>query len=179
MTGSRGRDDTITFHRLDDGAWELRATQMLPGARAALFPFFANAENLERITPPAMGFRILTPLPIAMREGALIDYQLRLHGLPLRWRTRISLWNPPEVFVDEQLRGPYAEWIHSHRFADDGDYTRMEDRVRFRLPFGALGTIALPVVRRQLRTIFTYRRDVLKTLLPTHVPSATSSHKAR
>jgi ligand-binding SRPBCC domain-containing protein len=165
MTGTPARDETITFHRVDDGAWELHSTQMLPGRRAELFPFFANAENLERITPPAMGFRILTPLPIAMREGALIDYQLRLNGLPLRWRTRISLWNPPEVFVDEQLRGPYAEWVHTHRFTDDGDYTRMEDRVRFRLPFGALGRIVLPIVKRQLRGIFSYRREVLPSIL--------------
>lgn len=127
-----------------------------------MFDFFSRAENLERLTPGSLQFRILTPLPIEMREGALIDYQLRLYGAPLKWRTLISTWDPPNVFVDTQLKGPYRQWIHTHKFTDAGaGRTVMEDEVRYRLPFGPLGRIALPVVRRQVEGIFEYREKAL------------------
>lgn len=148
--------------RIGGGRWRLRAAQRIAAPRARLFPFFADAHNLARLTPPEMRFEILTPGAVAMREGALIDYRIRVWGVPLRWRTVISRWDPPNEFVDEQISGPYAEWVHRHRFTEqDASTTLMEDEVLFRLPFGPIGALAGPVVRRQLTRIFAYRRAVI------------------
>lgn len=126
-----------------------------------VFPFFAAAENLERITPPELGFRIRSTLPIEMKRGALIDYTIKLYGIPMKWRTEITAWNPPFSFEDTQLRGPYAKWVHTHSFAEEKGGTRIDDRVVYALPFGPLGRIAHPIVARQLSRIFDYRREVL------------------
>jgi ligand-binding SRPBCC domain-containing protein len=148
----------VSIDRVNGTTWVLRATQKLPVSRDTVFPFFADAANLQKLTPAEMGFEILTSTPIDMQAGRLIDYHIRLYGLPLRWRTLISEWKPPFEFVDVQLRGPYAEWVHRHRFTPTANGgTLVEDEVRFRLPLGRLGTIAAPLVKRQLRRIFTYR----------------------
>ena len=146
----------------DQRTWMLRASQSLGVPRDVVFRFFADPANLGLITPPEMRFRIVTREPIEMRVAALIDYRIGLWGLPLRWRTRISEWNPPLGFTDVQLRGPYAEWVHQHRFVATPDGgTRVEDVVTFRLPLGQLGLIAAPLVTRQLRRIFAYRHQAI------------------
>ena len=141
--------------------------QRLPGTPAEVFPFFGDALNLERITPPWLGFRVITPGPIAMEAGTLIEYRLRLHGMPLRWLTRIEAWEPPRRFVDVQLRGPYRSWRHEHTFAADGSGgTEMRDRVDYALPLGPLGSLAnAALVRRDLRRIFDHRAAAVAELL--------------
>ena len=152
----------VDIERLSGGSWRLRAQQTVSMPPAEVFPFFSAADNLARLTPPELGFNILTPTPILMRAGAVIDYRIRLWGLPLRWRTLISAWRPPVEFMDEQVKGPYAQWIHRHRFTPTPNGgTLIEDEVQFRLPLGPLGAIAAPLVRRQLRWIFGYRRRAI------------------
>jgi ligand-binding SRPBCC domain-containing protein len=137
----------------------------VPLPREQVFAFFADAANLERITPPELNFRILTPQPIPMQEGALIGYRLRLFGVPLRWQARIVHWQPPIGFVDEQLHGPYRLWEHTHRFHDGGQTTIIEDVVRYGLPFAPLGEIFHPLVRLQLERIFRFRRSAVRSCL--------------
>jgi ligand-binding SRPBCC domain-containing protein len=127
-----------------------------------VFPFFAAAENLARITPPELGFRIRSTTPVAMRAGALIDYTIKLWGLPFTWRTEITAWDPPHSFEDTQLRGPYAKWVHQHSFVEDAGGTAMIDRVTYALPLGFIGRIVHPLIERQLRRIFDYRESVLR-----------------
>jgi len=132
-----------------------------------VFPFFADAHNLEAITPPWVRFRVMTPGRIEMRPGTLIEYRLRLHGVPVRWVTRIVEWEPGRRFVDEQLRGPYRLWHHTHAFEDDGEgRTIVRDRVCYCLPFGLTGAAAhMLFVRRDLTRIFDFRRGAVERLL--------------
>jgi ligand-binding SRPBCC domain-containing protein len=130
-----------------------------------VFAFFSLAENLQRITPPDLSFEIKTPLPIEMAKGTLIDYRIRLMGVPMRWRTLISEWNPPYEFVDEQLKGPYLKWHHRHRFESVGDSTRMTDRVIYRVPGGPLeGLVHRMFIAPQLEKIFNHRQQAIKSL---------------
>ena len=127
------------------------------------FSFYGDARNLERITPPWLRFEVTTPEPIEMGPGTLIAYRLRLHGVPVRWQTRIEAWEPPRRFVDAQVRGPYSLWEHTHEFEAAGaKATIIRDRVRYAIPFGPLGELAERLlVRRDLRRIFDYRRDAV------------------
>ena len=138
---------------------EIQSELWLPLPPGELFSFFADAANLDALTPPWLHFKILTPRPIAMREGALIDYRLRVRGLPLRWRTRINVWQPPHRFVDEQIRGPYRQWIHEHRFTEQDGGTLAHDHVRYVVPGGTV--VDALFVRRDVEKIFTYRQQKL------------------
>jgi ligand-binding SRPBCC domain-containing protein len=131
-----------------------------------VFDFFADAGNLERITPPELNFRIITPQPIDIKKGALIDYRLKLRGLPITWKTEISEWNPPFVFVDRSLKSPYKQWIHRHTFTElETNKTLIEDEVRYRLPIEPLGDVAHWLVRRELDYIFDFRQRTVAEIL--------------
>lgn len=113
-----------------------------------IFDFFADAGNIERITPPELNFHIITQQPIQIGKGTLIDYKLKLCGLSIKWRTEITEWNPPVSFTDEALKSPYKQWIHRHTFTEiEKNKTLIEDEVKYRLPFAPLGDLAHFFVR--------------------------------
>ena len=134
----------------------------LPLARDQVFAFFAEASNLERITPPELGFEMVTSQPIHLSEGTRIDYRLHLFGIPFSWQSEIQRWDPPEVFVDVQRRGPYKHWVHTHRFRENHGTTTIEDEVRYALPYTPLGELVYPLVRLQLYRIFRYRQRAIQ-----------------
>jgi ligand-binding SRPBCC domain-containing protein len=131
-----------------------------------VFEFFARADNLERITPPWLSFGLVCEPPGELRLGTLLEYRLRVHGVPLRWVSEIELWEPGRAFVDRQVRGPYRLWRHRHDFAPIGEETIVRDRVRYALPLGRVGELAHAVfVRRDLERIFEFRRQAVSQLL--------------
>lgn len=139
--------------------YALRREQWIARPVDEVFAFFANAENLEKITPPWLGFRILSMSTPSIEERTTIRYRLRLHGIPVHWRTNICEWNPPHRFVDEQTKGPYRQWRHTHRFEAHGDRTKMIDEVQYSLPFSLLGSIVHALkVRKDISRIFDFRR---------------------
>ena len=137
----------------------LDTSHWLPRQPDEVFDFYADAFNLEQLTPPWLRFEVATPPPITMRAGVEIDYRLRLHGLPMRWRSRITVWEPPHRFVDEQVRGPYRRWFHEHTFASSDGGTLVRDQVQYAMLGGWLADRLL--VRRDLRQIFDYRQQRL------------------
>lgn len=145
----------------------LRREQELDGTPDDVFPFFADARNLEALTPPLLRFRVITPAPIEMRSGALIQYRLRLRGVPVGWTTLIQDWEPSRRFTDVQLRGPYALWHHTHTFDPlPGERTLMTDVVRYAIGWGPLGDVAhRALVRRDVEAIFDFRRAAIGPLL--------------
>lgn len=148
--------------------YTLETEQWFPRPVGEVFAFFADAGNLDRITPPWLRFEILTPLPVAMQPGLLLDYRLRYRSWPLRWRTRIDEWDPPVQFIDTQLRGPYRRWHHTHRFESVAGGTRVIDIVQYALPLGPLGRMVHALsVRRDVAAIFEYRRTQLDELFAT------------
>lgn len=132
----------------------------LPQSLEEVFPFFADASNLERLTPPSLRFRILTPPPIEMAVGTVIEYRIRLRGIPMRWQSEITAWEPPYRFVDEQRRGPYRLWIHEHVFVPQGGGTLAKDIVRYAVLGGEI--VQRLFVASELERIFEYRNAALK-----------------
>lgn len=145
--------------------FKIQTELWLPRPRHEVFRFFADARNLEAITPPWLKFEVLTPAPIAMRLGTLIDYRIRIHRFPIRWRTEIAEWEPPHQFVDVQLQGPYTLWHHTHTFEERDGGTLCVDRVRYRPRGGAL--INWLFVRRDVGRIFQYRQQRMQELFGT------------
>jgi len=144
---------TYTFER----------TQFFPRPLNEIFPFFRSPENLGTITPSWLKFRILTPLPVVMKEGTTVEYTISWLGIPMRWKTLISSYEPPFRFSDIQLRGPYALWEHTHSFREVEGGTEMHDHIRYALPLGVIGRIAHALgVRKQIRGIFAHRAVVLE-----------------
>lgn len=130
-----------------------------------VFAFFADAQNLEKITPHWLGFKILSMSTNSISEGTVIRYRLRLNGIPISWRTDICEWNPPHCFVDEQTEGPYKRWRHTHRFEAHGGRTKMIDEVQYSLPLGVLGRIVHALkLRGDVNRIFDYRRVQIDAL---------------
>lgn len=146
-----------------DRTYELKSQVSLPLKRTDVFGVFADAANLEKLTPPFLQFQVKTPLPIEMKCGTLIDYRLRLHGVPIRWRTEITEWEPPFRFQDSQIRGPYSMWVHSHEFQESDGGTVVKDLVRYSMFGGSL--VHSIFVKRDLHRIFEYRQATLPELL--------------
>lgn len=141
----------------------------LPQPRYCVFPFFADARNLQSITPPWLRFEVLTPPPIVMQRGTRIDYRLRIHGIPFNWQSEITCWEPPFRFRDEQRRGPYRTWIHTHEFTEREDGTLCRDQVEYTVPGGRL--VDALFVRRDVESIFAYRRKALQNRFRPASPS--------
>lgn len=153
-----------------NGVFTIDAEQFVPRPVPEVFAFFAEAQNLQTITPHWLHFEILTPLPIEMKQGTLIDYRLRLRGLPIRWRTKIAAWEPPSRFVDLQQRGPYLLWEHEHTFEPRDGGTLVRDHVDYRVFGGVL--VNRLFVRRDVQTIFSYRQCVLSHYFKGHDETA-------
>lgn len=151
-------EHVMQLHRIFRQQWVKQPVDIV-------FPFFERPENLAQITPPELGFELLTPSPVPMRMGTLIDYRIRLLGIPVRWTTYIALYDPPRCFVDVQLRGPYSFWHHTHRFEPREGGTLITDEVLYALPLGPIGNLAHRLwVRQELQRIFDYRKRRLDLL---------------
>lgn len=160
----------ISIERHTDEGFVLSAELVINQPINEVFSFFSSAENLEKITPPWLHFNIVTPTPIEMQKGALIDYRLKLHGLPIKWRTEIEAWLPPHRFVDQQLRGPYKKWYHEHTFESLGpNRTLAKDNVHYIPRFGSL--VHKYFVRPDLEKIFGYRQEQLQKHFATMMPA--------
>ena len=141
---------------------EFKSELWLPRPRDEIFAFFADAANLNAITPGWLHFRMVTASPVQMRVGTLIDYRLRIRGIPVSWRTRITVWDPPFRFADEQVRGPYTFWQHQHEFEPKGDGTLVRDKVNYAVPFDFIAHGLL--VKRDVQRIFSHREEKLREI---------------
>ncbi len=149
--------------------YTLDQEQWIPQPLAVVFSFFSTPANLDAITPDWVGFKILTPEPIEMRAGTLIDYRIKIHGIPMRWRTLISAWEPPLRFVDEQLVGPYRKWVHTHSFEERDGGTLCRDHVEYAVPGGAL--VHSLFVKPDVTRIFAHRRLALESRFGSRPPA--------
>ena len=145
--------------------------QLIARPRPEVFDFFSKAENLERITPPELSFHIVTPVAVKIEKGCLIDYRLSLHGIPMKWQSSITVWDPPNEFADEQTIGPYKQWVHRHSFTEiDAGTTLIDDEVRYRLPLEPFGDIVHVFVERELTNIFAHRQKTVEDLFSAGTP---------
>ena len=140
--------------------YRLNKSQFIRKPIDEVFSFFSNPENLEKLTPKYLKFKIITPLPIIMDKGQTIEYTIKLRGFSMRWSSIISLYNPPYSFIDEQVMGPYSKWHHTHKFTEIDDGTLIEDDVIYRIPLGWIGKLANYIfVKNDLEKIFQYRKE--------------------
>lgn len=146
----------------DQVGYRLSAQMSVPLPIQEVFEFFADASQLGRITPSWLNFKILTPMPIKIQEGSLLDYKIRLHGIPIKWRTEICVWEPPFRFVDQQLKGPYKRWYHEHTFEEADGMTVVHDNVHY-IPRGG-SLIHKWMVKPDLEKIFRFRQDTLREI---------------
>jgi ligand-binding SRPBCC domain-containing protein len=145
--------------------YTLNFRQQVPRPLDEVFSFFSQAENLEVLTPAWLNFKIVSVNPALLRQGSEIHYKLRLHGIPLRWTSKIVEWEPPHRFVDLQLRGPYKLWRHEHRFESRAGGTLITDTVDLALPLGPLGALAYKLkVRSDVESIFAFREAKIREL---------------
>ena len=154
-----------TFH--------LQTQLWLPQARVKIFDFFADPRNLDRLTPAWLKFRIETPDTTKIVQGAILDYRLQIHGMPIHWQSEISVWDPPNRFIDRQIKGPYSLWIHQHYFEDSDGGTIVGDHVEYAVPGGTI--VQKLLVAPDLDRVFKYRHQVLDKLFnPTKLRAASS-----
>lgn len=146
--------------------YEIKVKQKLNSNIENVFNFFSKPINLAKITPKRLGFRIITPLPIEMKSGTIIDYYIKIFSLPIRWRTIITNYEYPSQFIDQQLKGPYSFWHHTHTFEETENGTIIKDQIRYVVPFGLLGRILNYLwIKRDLKNIFEYRKEKIKELI--------------
>ena len=145
--------------------YEINTTQFIAKPLEMVFDFFSKPENLEHITPSYLKFNLQTPSPVIMKIGQIIDYKIKLKGIPLRWRSQITSYDPPYHFVDEQIRGPYALWQHTHTFKEKNGTTLIEDHILYKIPFGIIGSAANSLfVKKDLTRIFQYRKEKINLI---------------
>lgn len=154
----------LTVQKHPAGGYQVHSECFVPRPVDEVFAFFSDAANLERLTPPWLKFNIVTPQPIVMSVGRLIDYRLRIRGIPVRWQSEITVWDPPHGFADESRRGPYQYWRHRHHFEPGDGGTRVFDDVHYGVPGGAL--VHWLLVGRDVRKIFEYRQSQLAQIFP-------------
>ena len=169
------RDSTIEIKRAPEGGYRLTAKMTVDLPREEVFEFFADANQLERITPSWLNFKVLTPRPITMKAGLLLDYKIRLHAIPIKWRTEISAWDPPFRFVDQQLKGPYKRWHHEHTFEEVDGKTVVLDNVHY-IPSGG-SLIHRFMVKPDLEKIFRFRHDTLTEIFAAKIAGKASREK--
>ena len=145
--------------------FRLEAKQLIHKPLEEVFGFFSRPENLVKITPAKLHFKILTPSPLEMKQGALIDYTIKMFKVPIHWRTLITTYEPPFRFVDVQIKGPYSFWHHTHIFKEVSDGVEIYDEVHYSIPFGLLGKILHTLwIKKDLNNIFEHRRGVIEDL---------------
>ena len=142
----------------------LHKQQFIDKPIAEVFKFFQNPNNLQMITPPNLDFEILSKCPKTMTNNLIIDYRIKLFKIPFNWKTKINLYNPPLIFIDEQLKGPYKKWVHTHTFKEYNGGTIINDEVEYIVPFGALGFLANSIwIKFELNRVFEYRHKIINS----------------